>query len=298
MPTSSQGMCKNLVEKGNLSEPLIIFNRTPKRSQDLAAALGPSTVEIAPSIPEGVSKADIIFTCIADDAAVQSTVAAALADNDVTGKIFVDCSTIHPATTEGIAESITARKARFIAAPVFGAPAMADAGQLVCVLAGPKTAVDSVRKYFKGVMGRAEIDLSDQPYSKALTLKVLGNTFILNMVEQLSQGLVVAEKSGLGTDTMVSFVEALFPGPYSGYAHRMVSGDYYKREYPLFAVDLALKDLRHAKSIAKEAGVKMENAEAAGRHLEMVKEHAGAMGDIAGIYGAVRKEAGLKFENE
>jgi hypothetical protein len=29
----------------------------------------------------------------------------------------------------------------------------------------------------------------------------------------------------------------------------------------------------------------------------MVQEHMGSKGDIAGVYGAVRKEAGLKFEN-
>jgi hypothetical protein len=35
----------------------------------------------------------------------------------------------------------------------------------------------------------------------------------------------------------------------------------------------------------------------ASMHLEMVEEYAGAKGDIAGIYGAVRMESGLKFEN-
>ena len=32
-------------------------------------------------------------------------------------------------------------------------------------------------------------------------------------------------------------------------------------------------------------------------HMEMVEKYAGAKGDIAGIYGAVRMESGLKFEN-
>jgi hypothetical protein len=37
--------------------------------------------------------------------------------------------------------------------------------------------------------------------------------------------------------------------------------------------------------------------EVAKKHLEAVKEHEGQKGDIAGIYGAVRKESGLPFEN-
>ena len=47
-----------------------------------------------------------------------------------------------------------------------GAPAMADAGQLVCVLAGPNQVVERVKPYCKGVMGKAVIDFSDQPVGK------------------------------------------------------------------------------------------------------------------------------------
>jgi hypothetical protein len=33
------------------------------------------------------------------------------------------------------------------------------------------------------------------------------------------------------------------------------------------------------------------------KHMETVEKHAGAQGDVAGIYGAVRVESGLNFEN-
>lgn len=89
----------------------------------------------------------------------------------------------------------------------FGAPAMADNGQLVTVLAGPKAAVDMVKPYTKGVIARADIDLSDQKHSKATLLKVIGNTFILQMVEALSEGHTVAEKTGLGCEDLHQFIE-------------------------------------------------------------------------------------------
>ena len=44
---------------------------------------------------------------------------------------------------------------------------MAKSGQLVCVLAGPANAVKDVIPYCKGVIGRANIDYSDQPQGKA-----------------------------------------------------------------------------------------------------------------------------------
>lgn len=66
---------------------------------------------------------------------------------------------------------------------------------------------------------------------------------------------------------------------------------------PLFAVDLARKDARHALNLAEASGTKMKDVEVADNHLAAVQKHMGSRGDIAGIYGAVRQEAGLKFEN-
>jgi 3-hydroxyisobutyrate dehydrogenase-like beta-hydroxyacid dehydrogenase len=75
----------------------------------------------------------------------------------------------------------------------------------------------------------------------------------------------------------------------------MKLGDYYKREEPLFAVGLAMKDARHAQTLANKAGVRMKNVEIANEYLKVVKEHMGARGDTAGNYGAKRVEAGMIF---
>lgn len=289
-------MCKNLVEKGDLDKPLVIFNRTEKRSADLSSKLPSGKSTVASTIEQAVSKSDIIFICVGDDAAIHETIDTAL-KNDVKGKTFVDCSTVHPDTTTALEKRITEKGGEFVACPVFGAPAMADNGQLVCVLAGPTAATEKVKPYTKGVMGRAVIDFAGQPVSKATTLKIIGNTFVLSMVETLSEGHVLAEKTGLGAENLHKFIETMFPGPFAAYSTRMSSGDYYKREEPLFAVDLARKDARHAMDLAKQNGTSMKITQVADAHLEAVKEHMGARGDISSIYGAVRKEGNLKFEN-
>ena len=66
---------------------------------------------------------------------------------------------------------------------------------------------------------------------------------------------------------------------------------------PLFGVDLARKDARHALDLAKSSGTRMRDLEVADGHLANVQEHMGSKGDVAGMYGAVRQESGLKFEN-
>ncbi|EMC93262.1 hypothetical protein BAUCODRAFT_36935 [Baudoinia panamericana UAMH 10762] len=290
-------MVKNLVEKGTYTAPLLVYNRTVARAEKLTSTLPSGKARVASTIQDAVKGADIIFTCVGDDKAIEETINTALKSPEAKGKLFVDCSTVHPDTTNKLAKTISEAGAEFVACPVFGAPAMADAGQLVCVLAGPKAQVDRVKPYCKGVMGRAEIDYADQPHGAATRLKIVGNTFILNMVETLSEGHTLAEKCGLGTDNLHAFIETMFPGPYTAYSNRLRQGDYYKREEPAFAAKLARKDAGHARSLAESCGCKMKGLEVADAHLKDVIEHSGDKGDIAGIYGVVRQESGLKFEN-
>src|SRR5947199_8686849 len=103
-------------------------------------------------------------------------------------------------------------------------------------------------------------------------MKVIGNTFILSMVETISEGHVVAEKTGLGVQGLHQFIEAIFSGPYVAYSNRMQSGDYYKREEPLFSVDLAIKDASHAQSLANIADVHMKNVKVSKEYLKTVNE--------------------------
>ena len=224
-------MAKNIVEKGNLDNPLILFNRTQQKAKDFSAKLPSGKSTVTTSLEEAVAKADIVFTCLGDDAAIMDVIVINNAlKGDVKGKTFVDCSTVHPDTTNMLAERVQSREGEFVACPVFGAPAMAEGGQLVCVLAGPASAVEKVKPYCKGVMGRANIDFSDQKQGKATLLKIIGNTFILNMVETISEGHTMAEQTGLGNKDLHQFVETMFPGPYVAYSNRMMAGDYYKRD--------------------------------------------------------------------
>ncbi|KAH6659712.1 NAD binding domain of 6-phosphogluconate dehydrogenase-domain-containing protein [Truncatella angustata] len=294
-----RGMVTNLAQKGNLDKPVLIYNRTQKRADELSAKIGNGKTEVVSDPLDGLKRADVIFTMLSNDQAVEENIDAFLSTGDVSGKLFVECSTIHPDTTERLAKKVTEAGAEFIASPVFGAPPAADAGQLIFVPAGPKAVIEKLKPYSVGVMGKAEVLLADRPYGSSSTLKLIGNTFILNMVAQLGEAFTVAEKSGVGVEPLKNFVDTLFGGVYSGYADRMVKGTYWKMEEPLFSVDNAIKDATHAQSIAKSVGAEVNNAANAQGYLEDVKKQVGgAKGDIAGIYGAARVRAGLKYEND
>ncbi|OAL69059.1 hypothetical protein A7D00_6816 [Trichophyton violaceum] len=271
-----RGMVKNLVEKGPLSKPLIVYNRTQSKAIDLAKTLLQQIIPVS-TVKEAVEKATIIFICLGDDPAVE----------------------ISPDTTRRLAQLLESSGASFAACPVFGAPSAAEAGKLVCVLAGRKESVERVKPFCTGVMGHAIMDLStkSEDPGKASMLKVLGNSVIFRMVSAVSESLVVAEKSDLGVESIHSFLELFFPGAAVAYSNRMVSGMYHTLEEPLFAVDLARKDTRHAMDMAKAVGVRMKGVEVLDEALQAAKYHSGAKGDLSAIYGVARQDAGLKFEN-
>ena len=109
-------MCKNLVEKGNLDKPLIIFNRTIKKATDFEAKLPQGKSKVAKSLGEAIAEAGIIFTCLGDDAAITDTIESAV-KVDVKGKLFVDCSTVHPDTTNALNKTVSEKGAHFVACP-------------------------------------------------------------------------------------------------------------------------------------------------------------------------------------
>lgn len=287
-------MCCNIAKKAGLNEPIYIFDLARPRVAQVLAEL-PNTLE-ATTIRDAAERADIIFYSVTDDRAVLSVMDEILS-TDIRGKVIVDCSTVHPDTTDRENELVRNKGGSFVACPVFGAAAMADKGELICVLAGSADAVAHVKPFCEGVIGKANIDLSGGAAGQATRLKILGNSFVLNMVEALSEGHVVAEKSGLGVGNLHKFIEIMFPGPYTAYSTRMITGDYHKREVPLFSVDLARKDARHARSIAQQAGTDMRNVEVADAYLKVVQEQKGSSAEMCAMYGAKRAEAGLPFTN-
>lgn len=109
-------MVKNIVEKGPQDKPIIIFNRTTARAEKLASSLPDGKTKVAKTIEEAIEPSDIIFTCVGDDKAIEETVDTCL-KSGLKGKLFVDCSTIHPDTTMKISKKITDAGNEFVACP-------------------------------------------------------------------------------------------------------------------------------------------------------------------------------------
>ena len=107
-------MSKNLVEKGNLDKPLILHNRTHSRALNHSQNIGYAVA--VESVQEAVARADIIWTCLSDEGAVFETFDA-IFQAGITGKLFVDCSTITSQGTNQLARRVRDAGADFVAIP-------------------------------------------------------------------------------------------------------------------------------------------------------------------------------------
>src|ERR1700761_1555478 len=121
-------MCANIARKADLSKPVIVYDMNSQRTQAFHAMV--SNTVIAQSIAEATSMADTICYSVPDDKASLSVLSEILRE-DVKGKLIVDFGTNHPDTTDQEALLAQQRGFEFVACPVFGVPARAQAGDLI-----------------------------------------------------------------------------------------------------------------------------------------------------------------------
>ncbi|ATY63538.1 6-phosphogluconate dehydrogenase family [Cordyceps militaris] len=290
-----EAICTNLAHHAALESPLLLWNRTREKAERLAAATEMMTV--ANSLEEAVSKADIVCLCLADDAAVASVVeAAALAS--VSGKLFVDLSTVHPDTNQAQADRLQSLGATYIACPIFGGVAMAIERQITLVLAGPSDAIARFEPFTKGVICKDVIKLADQPLREASMLKLVGNFVRFSAIEVLCEASVLSEKIGLPKETLAKFVGALIPGPSAGQLAMLHAGAYSDLTTNIAPISMALKENGYLNDLAKQNGVRLRTLDTVTAHAERVNEMRGPDAKLLAIYGSIREENGLSFDNQ
>ncbi|OAR03072.1 hypothetical protein LLEC1_05278 [Akanthomyces lecanii] len=289
-----EAICKNLAQHAPLEEPVVVWNRTMEKAESLAATS--DRIEAAKSLADAVSRADIVCLCLADDAAVSCVVDEAT-QVSVAGKLFVDLSTVHPDTDQAQADKVQSLGAAFIACPIFGGVALAIERQITLVLAGPSDGIARFEPFTKDVICKDTIKLADQPLREAGMLKLVGNFVRFSAIEVLCEASVLSEKIGLPKETLAKFVGAMIPGPSAGQLAMLHSGAYSDLTTSIAPISMALKENSYLNDLAERNGVKLRALDTVTAHAERVNEMRGPNAKLLAIYGSIREENGLPFEN-
>jgi 3-hydroxyisobutyrate dehydrogenase-like beta-hydroxyacid dehydrogenase len=174
---------------------------------------------------------------------------------------------------------------------------VAEAGKLIFVTAGPAPAVEKIKPYIKGVMGRSLIEMGEDVTRSSL-LKIAGNICVVSFMEVIAEAHVFAEKTGLGSAILEQALGDMFGPVVESYSKRMTTGIYAPGpgDKAGFDVALSIKDARHAINCAKAAGTRLEVSEVALKNMEAApKLQPGKPLDSSSMYGTIRAESGLDF---
>ncbi|RDW75309.1 hypothetical protein BP6252_06451 [Coleophoma cylindrospora] len=292
----SKNLQKHLSQNG--APALCYTNRTISRGEPLEALGGTPLTSVA----EVVQASDVVFVSISADSVLEGIVTEILESGPISGKIIVDTSTVHPSTSDAASKKIVQAGGLFVAAPVFGATPVAEQGKLLFALGGPSAAIDIIAPYIDGVLARAVIRTGEEAASAA-TLKTLGNFLTAGMHLIISSAYTVTEKSGMDASVLSSLITENY-GPYAAsISDRLTSGAYLppRGAKPISDLELALKDVGHGITCAKDVGVKLDVAELVMELLGEAQSFGAAEQrslDSTSVYGALRKRAGLEFESD
>ena len=233
---------------------LTVWNRTKSKADPLAA-LG---AKVVTTPLEAITPGGIVFSVLADDAAVEEIFSLELIEKLGEGGIHVSMSTIAPETARQLAKIHSWSKVSYVAAPIFARPeaVVAKVGN-ICVSGDPE-----VRERIKPILQtfvKGIYDFGDDP-GAANVVKLAGNFMIAASLEMMGEAFTMAEKNGIPRqDIYEMLTQTLFAAPVFQNYGKIVAQQVY--EPVAFRLPLGLKDINLTLKTASDVHVPMPMAD-------------------------------------
>jgi len=232
-----------------------VWNRTRDRADTLVDA----GAQIASTPAQATSSADAVLTSLFDDDANREVLLGpeGVLDALQPGALHISLSTISVAFSELLTAEHARRSHAFVAAPVFGRPAVAEEGRLWIVVAGANNAVVAAKPVLEP-LARGISVIGPEPH-QAHALKLGGNFLISAMIHSLGEAFVYAKAQGIDPAVFLNTVNsALFQSPfYAAYGNVML----HPPTSPGATIELGAKDLRLLREAAAACGTRLSLAD-------------------------------------
>lgn len=243
--TMGQPMALNLARAGT---PLVVWNRTPGRSEALRSA----GAELAGSPAEVFARAGTVILMLADEAAVDAVLGRgtpAFAPR-LAGRTVVHMGTTSAEYSAGLQDAVRAAGGRYVEAPVSGSRIPAEQGELVGMTAGDEDAVAAVRPLL-AAMCRETFDCGAVP--GALLMKFSVNLFLITLVSGLAEAFHFADRQGLDQRLLRDVLDA---GPMASAVSRVKGTKLLARDFTVQAAATnVLENNRLIAEAARKAGL-------------------------------------------
>jgi 3-hydroxyisobutyrate dehydrogenase len=234
-------MARNLYRAGLLTT---VWNRTPEKSQTLAAELG---CHAAPTLASLGADVDAVVICVAADADVLDVVGQ-LAPSLKSGSLVLDCSTVSAQTAQRAAEIV--RGSEFLDCPVSGGVEGARDATLVIMAGGSPQAFERARPIL-AAMGKTISHFG--PIGSGQAAKATNQIMCAGIIEAVAEAMAFAHAQGL---PLTQLVDTLGKGAGSSWYFVHRAPNMIRESYPPgFKVRLHAKDLGICRDMAARFGV-------------------------------------------
>ncbi|MBL6430251.1 MAG: NAD(P)-dependent oxidoreductase [Maritimibacter sp.] len=234
---------------------------------------------------------DIIVCCIPSDAALEEIVSGpeGIASADCTGKILAELSTLTPEVKAAQAAAMSGQGGLMLDGAISGLSPMVVARTAVYMLSGEEAAYEKLRPVFDALTGK-HFYMGD--FGAAMKTKLCANMLVAANIASTAETLAFGALMGLDQEKLV---EALRDGAggsiqFMARAGRMARGEW---DNVLASTALLAKDIRMIEKTGTELGAPMPILKNVRPFYETAIEDGYGDVDVAAVYAAFAKAAGL-----
>jgi len=276
-------MVNRLLDKGHA---VTGYNRTRAKAQWLIDR----GMKWADSPRAVAAAADVTFAMVTNVAALQAITDGpdGLLAGLSPGKVFVDISTVSPAASRALAARVRERGADMLDAPVSGSVITLQEGKLSVMVGGRRETFERVKPLLLDIGPKVTYVGNN---GLALSMKIATNLSLAVQMMAFSEGVLLAEKSGIARETAVDVLT------HSAIASPMIQyrGPFVLRmpEEAWFDVNMMQKDMLLAMELGRQLNVPLPTTAASNEFLTAARGMGWEKKDFAVVFDVLAQMSGV-----
>lgn len=262
------------------------YNRTKSKAQWLLDA-GMQWGESPRSVAEA---ADIVFTMVTNTSALHEVVGG---ENGIlaglsAGKVYIDMSTVSPATSRSIATQVAGKGARMLDSPVSGSVITLEQGNLSLMVGGEEAIFEQVKPILLDIGPKVNYVGAN---GQAVLMKIAVNLNLQVQMLAFSEGMLLAEKGGIPREMALEvMLNSVIASPALKYRTPFILN---MPDEAWFNVNMMQKDMLLALELGRELDVPLPTVSASNEYLTAARAMGLAKHDFAIVYKVLAKMSGL-----
>jgi 3-hydroxyisobutyrate dehydrogenase-like beta-hydroxyacid dehydrogenase len=204
------------------------------------------------------------------------------------GKIFVDMSTVSPDVSRSLAAKVREKGADMVDAPVSGSVITLQEGKLSVMVGGRRETFERVKPVLQDI-GPKVTYVGDN--GLALSMKIAINLSLATQMMAFSEGVLLAEKSGIARETAVDvLMHSAVASPMIQYRGPFVL---HQPDEAWFDVNMMQKDMLLALEMGRQLDVPLPTTAVSNEFLTAARGMGLAKQDFAVVFDVLARMSGV-----